>query len=301
MIITFGSINADLIFTVEDIPQPGQTLLAEQFRTEAGGKGANQAIAAARDGATVVMAGAVGQDALAEVAMQNLIHLVDVSRVGHVSKPTGCASILIDRQGRNMIAVAPGANLAACSDVVDDSLIRQASVVLLQMENDAEQIARLIQRVKQLGGKSILNLAPAIRLGSDSLSNCDLIVVNENEAEVLAGWLQCEPSVEDLSGRLNTGVLRTLGANGAEAFVNGEKISVAAIVVDVIDSTAAGDCFVGVLASALDRGLLLRGAMNRAVTAAGIVCSRKGSQSSIPLQVETDRWRPPTSHEHQLP
>ncbi|WP_287203027.1 ribokinase, partial [Mesorhizobium sp.] len=247
MIVTFGSINADLIFALEHMPQPGKTLLAKQFRTEAGGKGANQAIAASRDGATVVMAGAVGQDALAEVAMQNLIHSVDVSRVSRVSEPTGCASVLIDAQGRNMIAVAPGANLVARSDVVDDSLIREASVVLLQMENDTAQIERLIQRTKEIGGRTILNLAPAFPLGHEALSSCDLVVVNEDEAEALAEWRECKPTVEELSNRLQTGVLRTLGGSGAEAFANGEKVSVAAIPVEVKDTTAAGDCFVGVL------------------------------------------------------
>ncbi|UVK48660.1 ribokinase (plasmid) [Mesorhizobium sp. AR07] len=290
MIVTFGSINADLIFAVEDMPQPGQTLLAKQFRTEAGGKGANQAIAASRDGATVVMVGAVAKDALADIAMQNLTHSVDVSRIAHVTEPTGCASILIDGQGRNMIAVAAGANLVACSDMVDDGLICKATAVLMQMENDTAQIERLIRRVKHLGGRSILNLAPAFPLDRKSLSSCDLIVVNEDEAEALAGWMACEPSAQDLSRCLNTGVLRTLGGDGAEAFADGEKISVAAVPVEVNDTTAAGDCFVGVLASALDRGFSLKAAVGRAVTAAGISCSRRGSQSSIPFAAETDQW-----------
>lgn len=290
MIITFGSINADLIFTMENIPQPGQTLLAREFRTEAGGKGANQAVAASRDGAKVIMAGAVGQDALAEVAMQNLVDLVDVARVTHVADATGCASILIDAEGRNMIAVAPGANLKASSEAVDDKLMSEASLLLLQMENEPSEIARLIHRAKRGGARAVLNLAPALPLPDDALSSCSLVVVNEDEAEALGNWLRCEPTVEDLSRRLQTGVVRTLGGNGAEAFADGEKISVAAIKVDVKDTTAAGDCFVGVLASALDRGLSLEAGMHRAVTAAGISCSRQGSQSSIPFAAETDRW-----------
>lgn len=290
MIITFGSINADLIFTMENMPQPGQTLLARGLRAEAGGKGANQAVAASRDGARVVMAGAVGQDALAEVAMQNLVNLVDVSRVARVAHPTGCASIIIDAKGCNMIAVAPGANLLASSEEVDDNLMREASILLLQMENDPSQIEHLIHRAKRAGARTVLNLAPALPLAHDALSNCSLVVVNEDEAEALASWLQCGPTVEQLSRRLQTGVVRTLGGNGAEAFADGEKISVGAITVDVKDTTAAGDCFVGVLASALDRGLSLEAGMYRAATAAGISCSRRGSQSSIPVAAETDQW-----------
>ncbi|MDK1389894.1 ribokinase [Sinorhizobium sp. 8-89] len=291
MIITFGSINVDLVFSMSEIPQAGQTLLAKDFRTEAGGKGANQAVAAARDGATVVMVGAVGDDAMAAIALRNLQDTADVTRVQRVREPTGCASILIDAGGRNMIAVAASANLIASSDVIDESLLQQASIVLMQMENDVSQIAKLVRRAKETSAQSILNLAPAFPLDPQILSLCDLIVVNEDEAETLAVWLGCEPSARSLSKRLNTGVLRTLGGEGAEAVTNGKEIRVSAMAVDVKDTTAAGDCFVGVLAAALDRGFSLEDAMRRASKAAAIACSRPGSQSSIPFASETDNWR----------
>lgn len=290
MIVTFGSINADLVFSVKEMPQPGQTLLADHFRTEAGGKGANQAVAAARDGANVVMIGSVGQDALAEVALQNLVETVDVSRVGRVVEPTGCASILIDSQGRNMIAVASGANLVSSSDAVDDALLQDARIVLMQMENHPLEIEKLTRRLNAVHCMSILNLAPALRLEREVLSLCDLIVVNDDEAEALAGWLGCEPSAAELARALGTGVLKTLGGDGAEASAAGQYIRIPAFSVEVKDTTAAGDCFVGVLASALDRGLSLEEAMKRAATAAGLACSRSGSQSSIPLATETDQW-----------
>ncbi|WP_331375297.1 ribokinase [Sinorhizobium chiapasense] len=290
MIIDFGSINVDLIFTVHEMPQAGQTLLATGFRTEAGGKGANQAVAASRDGATVVMVGAVGEDAMAGTALQNLQGAADLSRVARAPVWTGCASILIDARGRNMIAVAPGANLIASSDTIDEALLEEASIVLMQMENDVSQTEKLVRRTKETSARSILNLAPAFPLDPETLSLCDLIVVNEDEAEALAVWLRCEPSARSLSKRLNTGVLRTLGGDGAEAVMNGEEIKVSAMGVDVKDTTAAGDCFVGVLASALDRGLSLEAAMRRASKAAAIACSRPGSQSSIPFAAETDNW-----------
>lgn len=119
MIVTFGSINVDLIYLVDEIPQAGQTVLARGSRTEAGGKGANQALAAARDGANVVMAGSVGDDAMAPIALQNLESEVDISRVVRSKEPTGSAAIIIDADGRNMIAVATGANLATQSDGVE--------------------------------------------------------------------------------------------------------------------------------------------------------------------------------------
>jgi ribokinase len=290
MIVSFGSINTDLIYLVDEIPQAGQTILAVGSRTEAGGKGANQALAAARDGANVVMIGAVGNDAMASIALQNLEREGDISRVVRSEKPTGSAAIMIDTEGRNMIAVAAGANLAAQSDGVEDELLRNTCYVLLQMENDATQIENLIRRVSNHPAKTILNLAPAYRLDRDLLSLVDIVVVNEDEAEALAGWLDCKATAKSLSESLKTGVLRTMGGEGAEAFINGEIVRVPALRVDVVDTTAAGDCFVGVLASALDRGIPLDAAMRRAAKAAAIACSRQGSQSSIPHNVETDSW-----------
>src|SRR3546814_19289157 len=130
MIVTFGSINVDFVYEVSDMPRSGQTLLATGSRTQAGGKGANQALAAARDGAEVCMAGAVGDDALAEVGLQNLKSAVNISRVSRVAEPTGSASIQIDAKGCNMKVVAAGAHLAASSStVVNDLLDRKKGVV----------------------------------------------------------------------------------------------------------------------------------------------------------------------------
>ncbi len=289
MIITFGSINVDFVYEVDEMPQPGQTLLARKFRTESGGKGANQALAAARDGAEVVMVGAVGNDSLAAIGLQNLTTATDISRVSRVSEPTGNASIHIDSKGRNMIVVAAGANLTASSDTVEDELLERTNVVLIQLENDMAQVEMLIRRVSASKAMSILNLAPAFPVGEEVLMLCDLIVVNEDEAEALAGWLGCGSSANALSARLGTGVLRTLGGEGAEACVDGREIHVAALPIDVQDTTAAGDCFVGVLASALDRGMPLEVAMERASVAAGIACSRRGSQSSLPSAADIDK------------
>jgi ribokinase len=289
MIVTFGSINVDFVYEVEEMPQPGQTLLAKGFRTEAGGKGANQALAAARDGADVVMVGAVGKDGLADIGLQNLTAATDTSRIARIAEPTGSASIHIDAKGRNMIVVAAGANLVASSDSVDDELLNRANIVLMQMENDVAEVEKLIRRTQAVKAISILNLAPAFALDEKVLSLCDIIVVNEDEAEALAGWLGCEASAAMLAARLGTGVLRTLGGDGAEAFVGGERVRVPAMRIEVKDTTAAGDCFVGVLASALDRGLPLKTAMERASIAAGLACSRQGSQSSIPERWDTDR------------
>ncbi|MER8760547.1 hypothetical protein NKH69_34165 [Mesorhizobium sp. M0976] len=206
-----------------------------------------------------------------------------------MTEPTGCASILIDSQGRNMIAVAAGANLGACSDIVDDGPISKASAVVMQMENDPAQIEGLMRRVRNVGGRSILNLAPAFLLGRESLSSCDLIIVNEDEAEALAGWMACDPSVQDLSTCLN--ITDTVGAMERKPLLTAKGFLLLHCWSKSATLRQLGDCFVGVLASALDRVLSNKAAVGRAVTAAGISCSRGGSQSSIPFAAETDQWR----------
>lgn len=289
MILVFGSINLDLIFDMEALPAPGETRLARAMRTEPGGKGANQAVAAARDGAEVALYGAVGQDAFANPAQTGLESAgVDVWGVEAVAGATGVASIVIDQSGRNAIAVAPGANLKARQDKVPDEFLDESTIVLLQMECDASETARLISRASAAGARVILNLAPAADLPLAALKKTFLIVVNEQEAEFLAGRAGCAADAASIAAKLGVGVLRTLGAAGSEACVGGATHRVAAHAVKTVDTTAAGDCFVGVLAAGLDRGLDLPAAMKRASVAAALACARRGSQGSLPLAAEID-------------
>jgi len=292
MIISFGSVNYDFIFRLEKTPLPGQTLLADSMEGQAGGKGGNQAIAAARDGAKVMMVGAVGQDGLAEPVLANLVRDgVDVSHITHLPDiSTGCASITINAQGQNTIIVAAGANMRALADQIDDQVLAQADMVLMPMENDRGEITKLIRRAHALGKMILLNLAPAADLEPEILSLCSLIIVNEDEAASLASFLDCAPTSRAIATSLGTGVMRTLGERGSEAFIDGEMITVAAQPIKAVDTTAAGDCFIGVLAASLHRGLSMREAMERASKAAAIACSRMGSQSSIPYAEETNHY-----------
>ena len=289
MILVFGSINLDLIFDMEALPAPGETRLARAMRTEPGGKGANQAVAAAKDGGEVALYGAVGRDAFANPAQAGLESAgVDVWGVEAVAGATGVASIVTDKAGRNAIAVAPGANLKARQDKVPDEFLDDATIVVLQMECDPKETARLIHRARDAGARVILNLAPAADLPLEALKKCWLIVVNEQEADFLAAQIGAAADVASLSGKLGAGVLRTLGANGSEACVDGALHRVAAHAVKALDTTAAGDCFVGVLAAALDRGLDLPAAMQRASVAAALACTKRGSQGSLPEAGEID-------------
>jgi ribokinase len=289
MILVFGSINLDLIFDMEALPAPGETRLARAMRTEPGGKGANQAVAAARDGAEVALYGAVGQDPFANPAQAGLESAgVDVWGVDAVAGATGVASIVTDASGRNAIAVAPGANLKARQDKVPDEFLDAATIVLLQMECDAAETVRLISRASAAGARVILNLAPAADLPLEVLKKTFLIVVNEQEAAFLADRVGRPADAASIADALGVGVLRTLGAEGSEACVGGATHRIAAHAVKAIDTTAAGDCFVGVLASGLDRGLDLESAMTRASVAAALACTKRGSQGSLPDAAEID-------------
>jgi len=285
VIVCFGSINLDLIVPVARLPGPGETVLGGDCRMEPGGKGANQAVAAARDGAGVVMAGAVGRDALAAPALSGLeASGADLGRVARADGATGCALIAVDGGGRNQIVVAPGANAAVRAAQVEDALLGPATTLLLQMELPEPETAALIRRARRAGARIVLNLAPALPLAADALRMVDVLVANETEAAWLAGRLGAGEDAAALSAASGTTVIRTLGAAGAEA----AGLIVPAPAVTATDTTAAGDCFTGVLAAALDRGEALEAAMRRAVVAASLACTRSGSQRSLPTRAETD-------------
>jgi ribokinase len=287
MITVFGSVNLDLIFALPRLPAAGETVLGPTTRIEPGGKGANQAAAAARDGARVALAASVGDDALAADALAGLSRAgVDLSRVARVAASTGCAAICTDAAGRNLIAVGSGANALARADQVEDALLGPGDTVLLQMEVPADETAALIARGR--GARLILNLAPALPLPETALRALDVLVANEHEAAWLAGTLGCTADAAGLHAALGVTVVRTLGERGAEFAGRDGAGHVPARPVRAVDTTAAGDCFTGVMAAGLDRGLDLPAALRRAACAAALCCTRAGSQGSLPDAAETD-------------
>ena len=289
MIVTFGSINLDLVFALPHLPTVGQTVLGPAMQIEPGGKGANQAVAAARDGAAVVFAGAVGRDALAEDALVLLrAGHIDCSRVVRADAATGCAAICVDPAGRNLIAVASGANLAARADQIEDALLGPQTTVLLQMETPPEEISALILRARAAGARVVLNLAPAAALDDAALRAVDVLVANEDEAAWLAAHLGCLATAPALHAALGVTVVVTLGEDGLAAAGPDGLLRLAAHPVTAVDTTGAGDCFTGVLAAGLDRGLALPAALRRATAAAGLACTRHGTQGSLPDAAATD-------------
>jgi len=278
MIVVFGSINVDLIVPVPRPPRPGETVLGGDYALLPGGKGANQALAARRAGAEVVLASAVGADSFAGLALDLLRRDgVDTRLVRVVEQPTGCAAIMVSSEGENMIAMAPGANASARSDQVSDELLSTGTTLVAQMEVPPSQTAMLIRRLRTRGGYSLLNLAPALPIDAALLGEIDLLVANEGEAAASGSDLQ------RLARRLRQGLVVTRGAAGALAILHdGMRIEVPALAIEPVDTTGAGDTFVGVLAAALDLGSTLETALRRASAAAGLACLARGAQTAMP-------------------
>jgi ribokinase len=278
MIVVFGSVNVDLIIPVPRLPRLGETVLGGDYALLPGGKGANQALAARRAGAEVVLAGAVGSDSFAGIAL-NLLRRdgVDAQLVRVVEQPTGCAAIMVSSEGENMIAVAPGANASARSDQVPDELLGAGTTLIAQMEVPPNETATLIERLRGRGGYSLLNLAPALPIDVALLGEIDLVVANKDEAAATGS----DPEL--LARRLRHGLVVTRGAAGALALLrDGMRIEVPALAIEPVDTTGAGDTFVGVLAAALDLGSTLEAALRRASAAAGLACLARGAQTAMP-------------------
>jgi ribokinase len=270
MILVFGSINVDLIVPVPHLPEPGETVLGGDYAFLPGGKGGNQALAARRAGAAVMLAGAVGMESFADIALDLLRREgVDTRLVRVVAQPTGCAAIMVSGEGENLIAVASGANASVRSDQVDDDLLGASTTLVTQMEVPPGETEILIRRVRARGGRSLLNLAPARAI--------DLVVANEGEATALGS----DPA--RLALRLRQGLVVTRGAAGSTSFLrDGTRIEVPALPIEPVDTTGAGDTFVGVLAAALDLGSTLEAALRRASAAAGLACLARGAQTAMP-------------------
>lgn len=293
-IAVVGSINADLVFTVEAFPAPGETLLAQRFAQGLGGKGANQAVAAARMGASTIMAGgiggdAVGNDLLALLAAEG----IDVAAVRCTpGAATGIASIHV-AGGENTIVVAAGAN-GAFDGRLPSRLIESATetTVLFQLEIPlpaVETAARALAASPRL----ILNAAPAVADGARLFPLFDLLVLNRTELDRYAPPTTATESREALIARasgLRTGRLRTvvvtLGAQGSLAIGNDGGCFIPALPVAAVDTVGAGDCFCGVLATELDAGSGLEAAMIAATAAASIAVQRSGAATAMPRRAE---------------
>lgn len=269
-IAVVGSVNLDFIIESERLPHPGETEIGGRFSTSPGGKGANQALAARRLGAETALIAHVGADHYAELALDNLrTDGVDLSALTvSGSDATGAAFINVDAQGENQISVASGANLSFSEDYLPASI--DADIVLFQLEVPQDV---LIAAAKRSGGQIILNTAPALPLEPELLKQVDVLILNEHEHAAYGD------SLSDFNGVL----VITLGAKGAFVLEQGRELArCSAFPIDVVDTTGAGDCFSGALATALAEGMDYADALRFACAAGALATTRLGAQSALP-------------------
>ncbi|WP_262030895.1 ribokinase [Microvirga sp. Mcv34] len=299
MIVIFGSINMDLVARVQRIARPGETVLSRRADSFFGGKGANQAVAAARVGhglpLRVAMVGAIGTDPFGTACLKNLEENgVDVTAIRVTDEPTGCAFITVDETGENAITVASGANMALRSDDLPESLLSRASVLVLQMEVPIADSLEAAARARRAGVKVVWNFAPVPAVKERSaiaelLAVTDVLVVNEHEALAIADVIG-ERSGEDylkagsdIARSFGPTCIVTAGSRGAYAITpDGAQIHATARPILPVDTTGAGDTFVGVLANGLAEGLEIGPAMERACAAASLSCLTAGAQAGMP-------------------
>jgi ribokinase len=278
-VIVVGSINADLVVTVARLPRPGVTVTGGRFARHGGGKGANQAVAAARLGAEVAMVGAVGADAFGDEALRELAaEGIDVSAVARLERaPTGVAAIVVDGAGENQIAVASGANAQVGGEMVAAALGgRDHGVVLLGHEVPEAAVVAGIRAARSAGWTAVLNPAPARPL-PDGLDGV-ILTPNADEARELAGTGDVEAAAARLTARTGAPVLITLGADGA--LLDGERLPAADV--DVVDTTGAGDAVNGALAAELAAGRPLHEAAAFAMAAAALSTKAAGARAGMP-------------------
>ena len=297
-IVVIGSTNVDLTFRVGQLPRPGETVPGRALHTGHGGKGANQAVMAARLGAEVTFLSAVGDDDFGRQALANLrTHGIDTSFVRISQQPTGTAAILVDDTARNVIVVVAGANGALSADDVRaaKTTIESADAVVAQMETPAEATRAGFEIARAKGVRTILNPAPVVPGITDLLPLTDLCAPNETELEALTGRPTGDDGAIDsaLDALLALGpksALVTLGSAGSVYRHQGKTTRVQAVTVTAVDPTAAGDAFLGSLVVSLVTGLPLSEAMRHASAVAALTVTRPGAQDSFPSRQEVEAF-----------
>ena len=295
-VLVIGSLNMDLVARCARLPVAGETVFGEDFFTAFGGKGANQAVAAARLGARVRMAGCVGADAFGSQLIDGLKDAgIDVNCVMHAQAATGTALITVDAAGANTIVVISGANMQCNAALVDRALTggRGPGILLLQHEIPAAANAHAIRAAHAAGWFVVLNPAPAQPIADELLPLIDIIAPNESEAALLTGRpvggvTDARGAAAALLGRGARGVLITLGANGALYCDASQQWHCPAAAVQAVDTTAAGDAYLGALAAALAEGRAPADSLGFAAAAAAIAVMRLGAQPSLATQAELD-------------
>ncbi|GAA3151989.1 ribokinase [Kribbella aluminosa] len=297
-VIVVGSANQDYVMTTDALPAAGETLLARTFQKFPGGKGANQAVACARLGAQVGFVGAVGDDDDGALMIRELrSEGIDTSEIEiTTSERTGMAMVSVLPEGENAITVVPGANFTLAPErvaraverlITDDSVV----VVVVQGEIPVESIAASVVAASKAGARAVVNLAPFVELPAETLQAADPLIVNEVEAAFLTGYVidssaRAQEAAEDIARQAKSAVI-TLGAAGASWAVAGASGIVPGLpVAEVVDTTGAGDAFIGAIAAMFTEGRELESAVRVGVEVGALAVARVGAQASYPLREE---------------
>ncbi len=294
-IVVVGSLNMDLVVRTPRLPLPGETILGHDFRTIPGGKGANQAVVAARLGARVSMVGRVGDDAFGRTLLDQMAREgIDITHVRvDEAAPTGIAMITVDNEGQNSIVVASGANfrLTPAQAAAALDTLQPYDVLMLQLESPLDAVMAAARSARDVGARVILNPAPARPLPDALLDAVDVLIPNESEAALLTGMptqtpAQAEVAARRLLARELQAVILTLGGAGALVMTENESIHLPPHQVEVVDTTAAGDAFVAGVAVGLGEGMAVVEAARLGNGAGALTVTRMGAQSSFPTREE---------------
>lgn len=302
-IVVVGSLNMDLVIKVPMIPKPGETILGSEFRTFQGGKGANQAVAIARLGGLVTMIGRVGRDSFGEQLLENLrSEGVEISYIGiDDCHATGVALITVDQQGQNNISVASGANYTLNKEHIFAAIekIDRLDILVMPLETSPETIETAAFLAKKRQAQIVLNPAPARNISDDLLGLIDVLVPNEHEAAHLTGLEinteeDARHAAKELLDRGATSVVLTLGDRGALVLDGSDETATFSRLnpfhVSVVDTTAAGDAFVGALAIGLSEGKPLVEAARFANAAGALAVTKPGAQPSLPKRDDVEQF-----------
>jgi ribokinase len=294
LIIVVGSINLDLIANVDRLPARGETVRGSGFATAPGGKGANQALAAARAGAKVRMVGAVGKDNFANEALALLRDgKIDLSGVGETFASTGTALIMVADDGENVIAVVPGANDSVVTGDLSKAFMKKGDVVLLQQEIPLQTVDAALVAARAAGAVTVLNTAPFRAEAAAFLGKADYVVANETEFDLYGEALSLSgrdrpARMRDYAGKTGRTIVVTLGGDGVLAATPADLLMVPALKIIPVDTVGAGDTFCGYFAAGLSSGLPLDQALARAAAAGSLACLKPGAQPAIPLAKDVE-------------
>jgi len=293
-LLVVGSLNMDLVVNSPRLPQLGETILGGKFATFPGGKGANQAVAAARMGARVSMVGCVGRDGFGQELIDGLKKdQIEVSHISQIdAEASGIALITVDKNGSNTIVVASGANFLLTKQrlLLAETAFSEAEVLIVQLEVPLDTVREAIDLAVKHGIKVVLNPAPALVLDDELLSKVDYFIPNEREAIQVSETENLDDAISKLTGMGVKNLIITLGERGVLLVSAGEHKLLPAYKVEAVDTVAAGDAFVGAFSTGIGEGKSLEDAVRLGNAAAALSVTRHGAQPSLPFRSEVEKF-----------